>query len=457
MQRIRELFARTDGWTRFFVIALLLFFYVPFVYKYGFKYLHIEHVDFPSFYWGARVALVFHHSPYMDDAFYPYERILDQHIWPFLYPPASLLLFYPFTWFGYETAKHLMLVLNHLAFLAVVYLLLVRLKLVAFDLSRAAGVALFVFLVTYLLFFRPVVMNLNHGQINLIVLTLLGFAWARMKEHKPPAATGVLVGFAVLLKTYPLLFLPMLVLKRRYAVLGYTLLVLAVAHAVAYLALPHVVWSDWFNWVLPYGGYGREPANLFPPAEPNNQSLNGFAARLFIPNVLTAHVFDDPALGRLLAYALAAIMIGATYLAIYLAERRRRDATDLEFALLLMVMFAVGPFSWIHHLVYALPALFLLVGYAIAHERKLLLGGVLLPIAFVMGRNLPFDFPSLERLGGPLALALGESLRLYAVLALWLFALVLLVREVRAARVADAVLPGATVLPLRRKQAAGDS
>ena len=124
---------------RLFILLGFVFLYLPFLYLYGVKLAGEPHTDFPSFYFGAQVALIEHASPYAPDAFDGAQAALGQRIFPYLYPPPSLPLFYPFTLVDYETAKLLMLGLNYLVLLDWLYFLLF--KILQLELKTATGIA----------------------------------------------------------------------------------------------------------------------------------------------------------------------------------------------------------------------------------------------------------------------------------------------------------------------------
>lgn len=410
----KEAHTANERSVRLIVGAVCLFLYLPFLYLYGFKYSFIPHVDFPSFYWGAEVALHEQRSPYGADAFSGAETDLEQIVFPYLYPPPSLLLFWPFTLTDYESAKLAMLRINHVTVLLLAWLLLARLA--RLDVRTTVGAALFLFFVTYFLGFLPIATNLNHGQVNLIALLLVCLSWLALRERRRPALVGLPLGVAMLLKTYPVLFLALLVFKRQFRALGWALGAVLAATAVAYGTLPGAAWSDWFTHVLPTGGYGALPYGLFSPATPHNQSINGFALRLFSSNEFTPTVHPAPEVARLFAYALSGLVAGTTLLLNFLA-RHRRDLLDLEFSLLLLMMFLVGPLSWDHHVVFALPAVVIVMLHLWWLGRVTLLGAIALPSAFLLAWHNPYFFNSLAHHTTLYVLAM--SMKFYAAMAYW--------------------------------------
>jgi hypothetical protein len=128
----------------------------------------------------------------------------------------------------------------------------------------------------YVLTYNPVVDNFAWGQINLIVLALVCFAWLALKRGGHALSVAVPLSLAILLKTYPVLLLPLLVIRRRYAAAAAVLALLGLYALAAWAALPRELWGDWARNVAPTGGYGLRPFGLFLPVEPWNHSINGF-------------------------------------------------------------------------------------------------------------------------------------------------------------------------------------
>jgi len=407
------------------------FLYLPFLFDYGMSYLHIQNVDFPSFYWGAKVVFDSGVSPYGPGVFNNAELLLKQEVFPYLYPPPSLLLFYPFTLTDYETARVIMLGINHLLLIFFAYLFLI--KILELDLKTLPGMAIFFFWFLYLLLFYPVVLTLNHGQINLVVLSLLCLSWYALKNQASEAYVAIPLAVAILLKTYPLLFLPLLLFKKKNRALGWTIGLVAAISVSAYAILPQAVWRDWIADVLPSGGYGGIPSGLSLSSTAYNQSINGFALRLFFDNESEYLPLPGKLLEKWLPYTLSAVIAGTTLLLSYLTARTRRanDSLDLEFSITLLMMFLISPLSWEHHLVFVLPAVIIIMYRLLKAGRIYVLSIFTVPAAILLAWDTPAAFPSL---GEGLLAILARSLKFYGVVVFWLLAAVMLY-GVRPARV----------------------
>jgi alpha-1,2-mannosyltransferase len=338
--------------------VLMIFFtlYGPFLLQYGWRYRNIVHADLPSFY--AASVSVFEHgeSPYnpMRLGLSMEHDALVFHVFPYLYPPPSLLLFFPLSALTYADARHVVLLVNHLLFLVLVWaipLLLLRTP-PRHDLAEST------LCIVYSLTFYPVVVTLNHGQVNILLLTFFVLFWLLARRGNAVLA-ALFLALAVLLKTYPLIIIPMLLLIRRWREGVYTVAWLGLATIVSFMVLPNVIWHDWLTNVLPSGGYIRIPIGLFSPADINNQSLNGFFARAF-RETASNPASGNPEIARLLTYGMAGLTAAATGLAAW-RSRTYVDSFDRTILVALPAMYLVAPFSWEHHMVYLLPSILMLL------------------------------------------------------------------------------------------------
>ncbi|HYY98062.1 MAG TPA: glycosyltransferase family 87 protein [Pyrinomonadaceae bacterium] len=398
------------------VACLFALLYVPFLWQHGYLQAGRGVGDFPSIYWGARLAFVGHTSPYAGGAFAEAEAALDQRVFPYLYPPSSLLAFYPFSLVTYDVAKLILLITSHACFLLVLYLFFFRIRAVELDSpSRGLAAAL---LVAYVLNFYPVVDNFVWGQINLVVLALVCVSWLALKRGWNAFAVALPLSLAVLLKTYPVLLLPLLLIRKRFGAAALLVALVAAYAFASWLILPRGLWADWAANVAPTGGYGQQPFNLFFPVEPWNHSINGFGC--FIQDRLPT-LFGLPSryLTTPLTYALCAFVGLATVGLSFLSARRGRAAKtlDLEFATYLQMTFLVAPLSWEHHLVYVLPSALMAIGMLVGGGAR---ARVLLPVLaslFVLAWDLPRD--DMFLLGG--VLSLTNAIKFFAVFVMWAF------------------------------------
>jgi hypothetical protein len=346
----------TSGWRSTIINAVLftavMLLYGRFAINYGVNFRGVYSLDFPSFYTASIATFNLNLSPYAPETLN--QLMTSQQVFSYVYPPQSLLLFYPFSFLSYGQAQLLMLALNHVLFLLIIFMTMRILNLSLRKDSRKIAL-----LVGYLLVFRPIMITLWSGQVSLILLALLLAFWMFARDNRPGLA-GAMLALAIVLKAYPVLLLPFLLVSRRQRETLATLGWLALITAVAAVIIPATTWADWFFNVIPQGGYGRVPADLGSPALPWNQSMSGFLARLFTSDEWTQAVFPSAggmATAKMLSY-LATAAVGLISLGVVFKSRRRSPDTALRQAMMigLPLTYLVAPLSWEHHVVHLIPA-----------------------------------------------------------------------------------------------------
>lgn len=398
------------------VACLFVLMYGPWVWQHGYLQSLRGVGDFPTIYWGARLAFVEQRSPYAEGAFQDAAATLDQHIFPYLYPPSSLLAFYPFSLVEYDTAKVMLLVTSHACFLLFLYLFFFKIK--AIEPEGDARWLVAALLAAYVLNFYPVVDNFVWGQINLPILLLVCVAWLALKRGWNAFAVAVPLSLAILLKTYPIVLLPLLVFRKRYGAAALVVALVVAYGLISWPLLPQGLWHDWATNIAPTGGYGQRPFGLFFPVEPWNHSINGVGCflqdRLKTVFGLPSKYFTTP-----LTYLLCAFVGLSTVGLSFLSARRGTGAKtlDLEVATYLQMMFLVAPLSWEHHLVYVLPSALLTINVLFKDGAPPLVFSSVLASLFVMA----WDFPRDEMYSLSGVLAVSNTLKFFAVLMLWIF------------------------------------
>ena len=409
---------RVDGKTlKRALVCLFVFFYVPYLYQQGYRRAAESPGDFPTLYWGAKMVFEEGRSPYREGAFDETAEREQRRIFPYLYPPPSLLAFYPFSTTTYDAAKVRLLVASHVCFLVILYLLFLRIR--PFEPPpRWRGVAA-ALMTVYVLNYYPVADNFAWGQINLIVMALVCFAWLAFKRGGHALSIAVPLSLSILLKTYPFLLLPLLVIRKRYAAAAWTGVLVAVYGLASWWVLPEGLWGDWLANVAPTGGYGLRPFNLpFIPVEPWNHSINGFM--LFVQDRVP-EVFGLPTrlITKPLTYPLAAAVGVVTVgLALLSARGGQGERTlDADVSLFLLMMFLVAPLSWEHHLVYVLPAALFAVHLLLKGPTRPAAAVGVVAALLVIAWDLPRD--EMFHLQG--VLGLSNAVKFFATFGLWLF------------------------------------
>ncbi len=196
--------------------------------------------------------------------------------------------------------------------------------------------------------FEPLRETLSFGQVNMFLLLLvladfrllIGRGSRLGRLGRLGGLGGLGVGLAAAVKLTPGIFLVYLLVARKWRAAGTAAATFLAASALAVLTGPHQWWAFWTRYVWDAGRVGSEDYV-------SNQSLRGFVARL------------DP------AHPSTVLWLSLVAAAVLVWARRARQAARLGddwagVALTAVVGCLISPISWIHHLVWLFPALFLL-------------------------------------------------------------------------------------------------
>lgn len=406
--------------TRKILLLLLPLIYIQFLLLYGFSYLSLKNEDFAIFYSAGKLIFAENQSPYKHKVLVHEEGFT---VPPYLYPPPSLLVFYPFSLMPYKMAKTVMLAISHLSILIFIFIFFSKILRLKLD------QVFVVFAIIYIFLFFPIVHTLWLGQVNLLVLVFLCLTWYALQKNSRSGIVALPLSLAILIKTYPVLFLFYLISKKKYAIVLWVVGLLSVYSIITYIYLPQEIWSDWFTIVLPTGSYGRSAMNEYSPASPVNQSINGFISRIFIKNEYSESLFHLPAAARILTYAISIIVIMITTGLCYLSSKRNdaKKLIHLEFSLYLLTMFMVSPFSWEHHLAFVLPSIILIMYLLVYSEDNIVFVIIVGLSSLLLAWKLPIAHPLFTK--G--ILTLGISIKLYAVIVLWIYLVIKLSKPLK--------------------------
>ncbi|MFF1449272.1 glycosyltransferase 87 family protein [Streptomyces sp. NPDC058274] len=265
-------------------------------------------------------------------------RIYDYRVpgttYGFTYPPFAAVSMLPMALVGLRTAIAVGLLLNLAAAAVVLWLL------AGAELRRHRWFA-WALACCLLALLEPVRDTLSFGQVNLLLLALvLGDGWLLATGRGRWAGVGI--GLAAAVKLTPALFIGLLLLAGRRRAAGVATAVALAATAVAAWAAPDDSRFYWTDALWDTTRVGRL-------AYVSNQSVQGVLARLAAPG--------DPSRT---AWELAAGLV----LCVWAGRVRRAVAAGdwpAAFALTGLAACLVSPVTWVHHLVWLLPSLAVLV------------------------------------------------------------------------------------------------
>jgi alpha-1,2-mannosyltransferase len=193
--------------------------------------------------------------------------------------------------------------------------------------------------------FEPVTDTLGFGQVNLVLLALVTADLLLLSGTRRGA--GVLIGLAAAVKLTPAVFiLYLLISGRRREALTATLTAAGATIAAAMLA-PQASYDFWTHALWQTDRVGSLSIA-------GNQSLRGLTARL------------APHHTGVLLWLIAVLAV----LAVWAVAVRRISDVRLGLALTGVLSCLVSPITWVHHLVWLIPAMVLLVERAVDTRRR---------------------------------------------------------------------------------------
>ncbi|WDZ87531.1 glycosyltransferase 87 family protein [Micromonospora cathayae] len=259
----------------------------------------------------------------------------------FTYPPFAALVMLPMAFLSWHLAIVVSVTATVLASLAVIWRLLDPVAVRAgwsrwFTLAVAACLAAA---------FEPMRETVNFGQVNMLLLFLVAvdLLWLAPRGSR---WLGVGIGLATAIKLTPGIFLVYLLVTRRWRAAAVATGTAGAATLSAAALFPD---ASREYWTQAFWNTDRVGELAFI----SNQSLQGVVARL------------DPGHPSTLLW----LALVAATLVIWARRCRAAVAVGDEatgFALTGVVMCLVSPVTWVHHLVWLLPALILLVDNAMA-------------------------------------------------------------------------------------------
>lgn len=266
-----------------------------------------------------------------------YDYLLPGTHYGFTYPPFAAVCMLPMTLVGRQSAIAISLLLNGVAAAVILH------RTVGHVVRRQGWSRWYAFAVAGCLFalLEPVRDTISFGQVNLLLLALvLGDAWLLSTGRERFAGLGI--GHAAAIKLTPAVFIGYLLITRRWRAAGTATGVAVGATLLAMWADPAASRTYWTEAMWNTDRVGSL-------AYVSNQSWQGVLARL-----------SEPAAPSRTVWALGVIVL----LCLWAWRVRRAVAAGDEaagIALTGLTACLVSPVTWVHHLVWLVPALAVLV------------------------------------------------------------------------------------------------
>ncbi|MHB8219126.1 MAG: glycosyltransferase 87 family protein [Acidimicrobiales bacterium] len=258
---------------------------------------------------------------------------------PFTYPPFAALGFTPLTLVSERTAQVVWSLVNVASVFAMLWL---TLRMVRPSLDRRRRMLWALLLMAPAVWMEPVSLTLSFGQVNLVLAVLvLADLTATLRVGRFTLPGGVLVGVAAAVKLTPLIFIPYLLLVRRFREAWTAIGTFAGCAALMTVIDPRVSWSYWTK-------YATDVARIGGVCYISNQSLRAVADRL--DHRLIA--------GLPITAASGVVLVAGVLLA---AWAYRVSSPFLGLLVCATTGLIVSPITWAHHMVWIVPVLIWLV------------------------------------------------------------------------------------------------
>jgi alpha-1,2-mannosyltransferase len=261
---------------------------------------------------------------------------------PFTYPPFAAVIFAALSLFSLQALSYLSVAVSLAALVVTSWAAFGGL---GYRGRRQLGLGLLV--AAIMLWTEPVLQTMSLGQVELVLLALIMCDMCQPDQRR---WKGVGVGIAAGIKLVPLIFIPYLLLTRRFRAAGVALGTFVATFVIGFVALPEDSWTYWLNGLFAHSGRAGIPESV------QDQSLNALITRLSGSIAAGAPVW--------LAVAVIVGILGLGMAAIL--SRGGHEVAGVLATGVTGVL--ISPVSWDHHWVWIVPAVAVLADYAIRHE-----------------------------------------------------------------------------------------
>jgi alpha-1,2-mannosyltransferase len=313
----------------------------------------LDPVDFAVYRSGG--LIVRHIRPYYDphlaSPLYDWVGYGKLHL-PFTYTPFASLVFALVSFVPYQLSLKLSVAVNLISLLAVVWFTLGGLgyrRLVIRAGATLLGTAA-------VLWTEPVLRTIYLGQVNLVLLALIMWDLCQpdtlLNTGKSRWWKGFGTGIAAGIKLTPLIFIPYLLVARKFRQAALVLAGFVFTVLLGFVILPGDSNKWWF------GGLFAQPGRTGFLGWAGNQSLDGLITRL-AGSINAGHV----------AWIVIAVLVGvAGVIGAGLLDRKGYAVVGLLMAALTGLL--VSPVSWDHHWVWIVPGAIVAAHYAVQAWRR---------------------------------------------------------------------------------------
>ncbi|MBI5044749.1 MAG: DUF2029 domain-containing protein [Candidatus Levybacteria bacterium] len=263
----------------------------------------------------------------------PYKDVIGSSM-KFLYPPIALFFFLPVAFFERAEASIIWTVLSIILFITSIVFLFKTEKRKIFSNE-------FFILSSFSFLMFPLKFNLGMGQFNNVNLFLLSL-FLLLTSRGRFALSGTAVGLSLILKVFPVLLLPYLLIIKQFKAFQLSVLVVIAGVAIGFVVVRQELTEYFFGSSL-LGTLRSWPLDYY------NQALSGLLGRWLGVSFTTLCI----------KYFLTFLLIGASFF-IYWKKRSVKSIHLLAASSIFPLSLITLTFSWQHYFVLTMPAYLLL-------------------------------------------------------------------------------------------------
>jgi alpha-1,2-mannosyltransferase len=287
------------------------------------------------------------YNPHLAAPLYDWVGYGKLHL-PFTYTPFAAIAFALISFVPWTLSQHLSVAVDIVALLAAIWLTLGGLGYQR-DAKRLGATLLGAAAVFWT---EPVLRTMYLGQVNLVLMALIIWDLCQPDTNKSRWWKGFGTGVAAGVKLVPLIFIPYLLLARKFRQAAMACAGFAFTVLLGFAILPKDSTKWWFHGLFVQGG--RTGFTGWA----GNQSLEGLITRL------TGSVS-----GAKPAWIVAAVLVGLVGVTgAALLDRKGHQMLGLLTAALTGLL--VSPISWDHHWVWVAPGAVVAAHYAVQAWRR---------------------------------------------------------------------------------------
>lgn len=296
------------------------------------KGIYITNDDFKRDYYAAR-------------HFLSGESIYQDTLHPNYHPPFIALLILPIAYLPYSISSYIWSIITISLYFFSMYLVLNELRI-------KLPIEWRMILIGFLICWYPFLENLILGQISIVISTCIIAAWVLLRRGRETYA-GILIGFASLIKLFPIIFIAYFIFRKRWRSLLGMVIMLIAGFTITTIIIGPQSQIQYVTEIAPrdINNFAHYPINL---------SFGGIFRRLFTENDLSYPIINSPIVSTIGIWTCTfLIMVLAIYRAI---TSKNQYEDDISYALIILAMLLISPITWEH----ILPILILPFGLSLS-------------------------------------------------------------------------------------------